>query len=104
MCNATKRKGAVELIKNLKNNGAKIDGVGKQGHWNLNTPTLEEIEKRIFDYSALGVKVAFTELDITVLPNPWDINGADVNQKFEGSEKMNPYPKALPDSIQNTIG
>lgn len=100
LCNATKRKGAVELVKNLQKNGAKIDGVGEQGHWNLTSPTLGEIEQTILDFSALGVKVAITELDISVLPNPWDIVGADVNQKAEASEKMNPYPKVLPDSIQ----
>ena len=100
LCNAKKRKGAVELVKNLQKNGAKIDGVGEQGHWNLITPTLEEIEQTILDFSALGVKVAITELDITVLPNPWDVVGADVSQRSEASEKMNPYPKGLPDDIK----
>lgn len=100
LCTPSKRNGAINLIKDLQNSGVKIDGVGEQGHWNLNTPTLEEIEKTILDFSALGLKVSFTELDITVLPNPWDIVGADVNQKAEASEKMNPYPKELPESIQ----
>jgi len=100
LCNAKKRKGAVELVKNLQKNGAKIDGVGEQGHWNLITPTLDEIEQTILDFSALGVKVAITELDITVLPNPWDVVGADVSQRSEASEKMNPYPKALPEDIK----
>ncbi len=100
LCNAKKRKGAIELVKNLQKNGAKIDGVGEQGHWNLTSPTLEEIEQTILDFSALGVKVAITELDITVLPNPWDVVGADVNQRAEASEKMNPYPKALPEDIK----
>lgn len=103
LCNATKRKGAVELVKNLQKNGAKIDGVGEQGHWNLTTPSLAEIEQTILDFSALGVKVAFTELDISVLPNPWDVVGADVNQKSEANEKMNPYPKRLPDSVQTQL-
>lgn len=103
LCEPAKRKGAVELIKNLQKNGAKIDGVGEQGHWTLNSPSIEEIEKTILDFSALGVKVAFSELDITVLPNPWDLQGADVNQNFENSEKMNPYPKALPESVQNQL-
>lgn len=100
LCNAKKRKGAVELVKNLQKNGAKIDGVGEQGHWNLITPTLEEIEQTILDFSALGVKVAITELDITVLPNPWDVVGADVSQRAEANEKMNPYPKGLPEDIK----
>lgn len=100
LCNAKKREGAIELVKNLQKNGAKIDGVGEQGHWNLNSPSLDEIEQTILDFSALGVKVAITELDISVLPSPWDVVGADVNQKSEANEKMNPYPKGLPDDIK----
>jgi len=103
ICEPAKRKGVIALVKNLQKNGAKIDGVGIQGHWRLDSPSLEEIEKSILEYSALGVKVAFTELDITVLPNPWDLKGADVNQNFEGSKFMNPYPESLPDSIQTKL-
>ncbi|KRD05369.1 1,4-beta-xylanase [Flavobacterium sp. Root901] len=98
-----KRAGAIALIKKIKAAGGKIDGVGIQGHWRLESPSIEEIEKSILEYSALGIKVAFTELDITVLPNPWDLKGADVNQKFEGNAKMNPYPEKLPDSIQTKL-
>lgn len=100
LCTPKKREGAIELVKNLQKKGAKIDGVGEQGHWHLNTPTLEEIEKTILDFSALGVKVAITELDISVLPSPWDVVGADVNQRSEANEKMNPYPKGLPEDIK----
>lgn len=100
LCNAKKRQGAVELVKNLQKNGAKIDGVGEQGHWHLDSPTLEEIEKTILDFSALGVKVSFSELDISVLPSPYGLQGAEISQRFENNEKMNPYPKTLPDSMQ----
>jgi len=100
LCNAKKRQGAVELVKNLQKNGAKIDGVGEQGHWHLDSPTLEEIEKTILDFSALGVKVSFSELDISVLPSPYGLQGAEISQRFANNEKMNPYPKTLPDSIQ----
>lgn len=95
-----KRKGNIDLIKKIKAGGGKIDGVGIQAHWRLDSPSIEMIEESILAYSALGLKVAFTELDITVLPNPWDLKGADVNQNFEGSSKMNPYPEKLPDSVQ----
>jgi endo-1,4-beta-xylanase len=98
-----KREGTINLIKKVRAAGGKVDGVGIQAHWKLEKPSLQEIEESIEAYSALGLKVAFTELDITVLPNPWDLKGADVNQNFEGSAKMNPYPKTLPDSIQNKL-
>lgn len=99
MAHPQKRAGAIQLIKGLKEKGIKIDGVGMQGHWNLEGPSLEEIETSILAYHEAGVKVSITELDITVLPNPWDLVGAQVEQNFEGSAFMNPYPQGLPDSI-----
>jgi endo-1,4-beta-xylanase len=98
-----KRKGAIALIKKLQASGTKIDGVGIQGHWSLLGASLEEIEQSIIEFSALGIKVAFTEFDITVIPNPWDLKGAEVSQNFEGSPKMNPFPKGLPDSVQTQL-
>jgi endo-1,4-beta-xylanase len=94
-----KRKGAIELIKKIQASGIKINGVGIQGHWSINTLNLKEIEESILEFSKLGIKVAFTELDLTVLPNPWDLRGADVNQNYANSPKMNPYTTALPDSV-----
>ncbi len=101
-----KRAGAVRMIKRLQTSGAKIDGVGMQAHWGLTEPDLEEVEKSILAYSDLGVQVMFTELDVTVLPNPWDLEGAAVNQdfkQFEGDKKMDAYAKGLPDSVQTKL-
>jgi endo-1,4-beta-xylanase len=95
-----KRAGALKLIKELKDAGIKIDGVGIQAHWGLGLPSLEDIETSIVQYSELGVKVMFTEMDISVLKNPWEVQGADVSQNFAYDAKMNPYPDELPDSIQ----
>jgi len=98
-----KRDGAVRLVKSLKDKGIRIDGVGIQAHWELNYPSLEEIEKSIMAYSELGVKVSFTELDISVLPSPWRMPSADVSIRFENNETMNPYPNGLPDSVQTAL-
>ena len=95
-----KRKGCIDMIKKLQAEGVKIDGVGIQGHWSLKGASIKDIEDSINEYAALGLKVHFTELDITVLPNPWDLEGAEVSQNYEGSPFMNPYPEALPDSVQ----
>ena len=98
-----KRAGVVRLVKQLQESGVKIDGVGMQAHWSLEGPSIEDIENSIIAYSQLGVKVSFTELDVTVLPNPWDLNGAAVEQsyeQYEGDPKMNPYPIKLTDSAQ----
>lgn len=100
MTKPSKRTGAIKLIKDLQKKGVKVDGVGLQGHWSLLGPSLDEIEESILAYAALDIKVTVTELDITVLPNPWDLEGAEVSQNFEGSPFMNPYPTNLPDSVQ----
>lgn len=98
-----KRAGAIRIIKQIQDKGVKIDGVGMQGHWNLKTPSLEIIEQSILDYAALGVKVAITELDVSVLPSPWGLQGAEISQRFENTPKMNPYPQTLPDSVQTQL-
>ena len=106
LCEPKKRKGAIKLIKSLQKNGAKINSVGIQAHWQLMSPSLEEIETSILAFSELGVKVMFTELDISVLPSPWDQNGAEVSQNFknfEGDKKMNPFPKNLPNSMKTKL-
>tara|TARA_R110002050_G_scaffold223338_1_gene359101 strand:- start:7721 stop:8854 length:1134 start_codon:yes stop_codon:yes gene_type:complete len=101
MTNPSKRAGAIKMIKRMQELGTKVNGIGMQGHWDLNSPSLEEIEQSIVDYAELGIKVAITELDVSVIPMPWDFTGADVNVKFEsGDPTMNPYPEKLPDSIQ----
>jgi endo-1,4-beta-xylanase len=103
MTNPEKRQGAIRMIKKIKEQGIKVDGVGMQGHWHLDYPSLQEIEESILEYSKLGVQVAITELDISVLPNPWDMEGAEISQNFENSEEMNPYTEGLPDSIQTKL-
>jgi endo-1,4-beta-xylanase len=95
-----KRAGCIALIKKIQAAGVRIDGVGIQGHWRANNIPLKDIEESIIEYSKLGIKVMFTELDLGVLPNPWDGDAADVSLKAEYSAKMNPYANGLPDSIQ----
>lgn len=102
----SKRAGILRLVEKLKSNGTKISGVGVQAHWDLNSPSLQEIEQIILDISSVGVPVSFTELDISVLPSPWELVGAEVSQNFselEGDPTMNPYPNGLPDAIQNQL-
>lgn len=100
MTNVEKRNGAIRMVKRILDKGIKVDGIGMQGHWKLDKPSIEVIEESILAYAALGVKVAITELDINVLPSPWELVGAEISEKFESSDKMNPYTKGLPDSIQ----
>jgi endo-1,4-beta-xylanase len=94
-----KRAGAIALIKKIQSAGVRIDGVGIQGHWSTSNVPLKEIEESIKEFSALGIEVMFTELDLSVLKNPWDNNTADVSATAKSSESMNPYTNGLPDSV-----
>jgi endo-1,4-beta-xylanase len=95
--------GAVRIIKKLKEKGLRIDAVGIQGHWDLTFPELTEIENTIQQFSELGVKVMFTELDVSVLPSPWNTPSADIGIKHEKNEAMNPYKDGLPQTVSNEL-
>ena len=94
-----KRAGAIALIKKIQAAGVRIDGVGIQGHWRYDKVPMKDIEESVKEFSALGIEVMFTELDLSVLPNPWDNATADVNRTATGNAKMNPYTTGLPDSV-----
>lgn len=96
-----KRAGCIDLVKKIKAAGVRIDGVGIQGHWHVGKVPLQDIEESILQYAALGVKVMFTELDIEVLPR--NVQGADVGQRMTANAQSNPYPDALPDSVQTQL-
>ena len=98
-----KRQGAIRIIKKLQEKGLKIDAVGIQAHWDMTFPELEEIEKSILEFSRLGIKVMFTELDVSVLPNPLVTPSADIGIRHESKENMNPYPDGMPDSVDEAL-
>lgn len=94
-----KREGVVAMVKKLKEQGVRIDGIGMQAHIGMDYPTLSDFEESIKAFSALGVKVMITELDLSVLPMPDYRVGAEVSASFEYQNKLNPYAEGLPDSV-----
>ncbi|MEN2282422.1 endo-1,4-beta-xylanase [Algoriphagus sp. SE2] len=92
---ASKRKGILDFAKEMKAEGIKIDAIGMQGHYQLESPTLEEIEQGIIDIHEAGFKVMITELDVDVLPRPRRAEGADLNMNFANSEEFNPYKNGI---------
>ena len=98
-----KREGAIAIIKKIQAAGVRIDGVGIQGHWKTGTVPFADIEASIQAFAGLGIEVMFTELDLTVLPNPWDNATADVGATAKGSKEMNPYTAGLPDSVEQSL-
>jgi endo-1,4-beta-xylanase len=89
-----KRAGVIRLVESLKSRGVRIDGIGNQGHWRLDTPSIAEIEAALMDLRSTRLKVMYTELDINLLPQA--ARGADPSE-------ANPYANGLPDDKQQAL-
>jgi len=101
--NEPKRRGAIALIKKLLAQGIPVTAVGLQGHNNLTFPTVEQQDATLREFAALGIKIAITELDVSVLPDPEGFSGAEVSLSFEMKEKLDPYKNGLPADIQKKL-
>ena len=104
-----KRDGIVRMVKMLKAEGIRIDGIGMQGHWGLNYPKTEHIEAAIDAYAGLGVKVMITELDVDVLPltREGQIIGTVMSdpqfQLEEFEAYLDPYRNGLPEEVEELV-
>ena len=97
MAHEGKRNAVVTLVKSLKEQGLRIDGVGIQGHMGMDHPNYDEFEKSIVAFGQAGVKVMITEWDMSALPT---VNaGANVADTVSFNDKLNPYSVELPDSV-----
>jgi endo-1,4-beta-xylanase len=94
-----KRPKALRLLKELKDAGVKLDGVGVQGHW-LITSDLKEIEDGIKAIADLGLKVMITEMDVDPLPRQKG-GGADISATER--EGLDPYKDGLPADVQRKL-
>jgi len=101
--NPAKRDGAVRLIRNLQEAGAPVTGIGMQGHYNLTGPSIEQIDDALSAFSELGIDIMFTEVDIDVLPRTPQSEGAEISNRAEGSDELNPYAEGLPDMVQQEL-
>lgn len=95
-----KREAVCQLVRQLKAKDIRIDAVGMQSHNGYNYPDYSDYEKSIEAFAAEGVKVMLTELDMNMLPNPKDFNGAEISQNFKLMEQYNPYVKGLDKKAQ----
>lgn len=64
--NPVKREKIFKLVKNLKDKGIPIHGIGLQAHWSLYEPTEEQLETTLKRFSELSLNMHITELDISM--------------------------------------
>lgn len=70
------------LVKRLVEKGVPIDGVGFQGHYinNMHPSYIQNIDRNVKRYADLGLKVAFTEVDIRM-----NEHGSDYDLQVQAS-------------------
>lgn len=91
-----KHQSSLVLLKRLIGEGAPITTVGIQGHWSVTGLTPEkfdQIEQAILNYKALKLKVAITELDVTLA-------GAGGGQLGGGRGRGTPPPPPTADALE----
>ncbi len=92
-----KRDAIVQMIRDFKSEGIRIDGIGMQGHIGMVSPSLEDYEAAIVAYANEGMKVMVTELDMSILPNKRRDVSADIATSFEYQQELNPYTDGVPE-------
>ncbi|MEP0713647.1 endo-1,4-beta-xylanase [Algoriphagus sp.] len=95
MWKTSKRAGVLKLAKEMKAEGIRIDGIGMQGHYMLEGPSLADIEQGIIEIAEAGFTVMITELDVDVLPRPSNSEGADLNMNYANSPEFNPFVNGI---------
>jgi endo-1,4-beta-xylanase len=99
MENPAKREAVVKLVRDFQARGVRIDAIGSQGHFRLQTPTLDAIGASLDAFAATGLEVLVSEMDVDVLPAANQNQGADLSVSAELSARLNPYAECLPASV-----
>ena len=87
----------VKIIKKLRKEGAPIDAIGIQGHYNLDDIPFKGLEELLILLRKLEIKIAISELDIDMIPrNAWWANGGKDREELK---KFNPYPNGCPPEL-----
>lgn len=107
MNKATKVEGVCKFFKPLLDKGVHVDAIGMQGHMILEDGAdniISQYDHSIKTIASLGVKTFFSELDLSVLPNPYGFSGANVSDRFAYRPEVDPYKDGMPAAKQAEIG
>lgn len=98
-----KRQGALTIIKQLQAAGVELSGVGVQGHYGLDGPSISQIQDTIKTFAETGLKVMITELDVNALPTPMQAYSAEITINYAADPKWNPHPDGLPQELDRRL-
>lgn len=98
-----KREKLVRLIRALRAKDVPLYAVGLQGHYELGSLPVADLEATLVAMRELGVKVVVSELDIDVIPRSrWWAEGGKYRAELA---KLNPYRDGCPpDILQRQAG
>jgi len=86
-----KREKIIKMVQGLQKAGVPIHGIGLQGHWAVNEPSKDQLEKTLKRFADLKLKIQITELDISVYPkehNARERKTEDNNTSFTSEREM----------------
>jgi endo-1,4-beta-xylanase len=89
-----KRAAVVALIRELRAEGIPVAVVGNQAHYRIDYPDPADVDATIKAFAAVGVKMAFTELDMDVLPKA-SPPASGVAPDVPAPAALNPYPDGM---------
>ncbi len=97
MANPNKRAGILRVVRQLKERGLRIDGIGMQGHIGMDYPDFDEFTASLEAFAAENLKVMITEWEMSALPTVQQ--SVNVGDSVAYNQAYNPYPNGLPDSV-----
>jgi endo-1,4-beta-xylanase len=103
LTNPAKRAGVLELVKEIRARGLKLDEVGLQEHYSIDYPSVAAIDDEIRSFVQSGFNVMITELDLSMLPRPPEFFGPDIKKTIERTAELDPYASGLPRDKQELL-
>lgn len=87
----------LRLIKSLREQGAPVDALGIQGHFEIDSIKYDAIETLLNECRAHKIKVVISELDIDVVPRSrWWADGGKYREEMS---KLDPYKDGCPQEV-----
>lgn len=105
MFKASKVEAVANFFRPLIAKGLPVTAIGMQGHMILEDKNtlISDYEHSINTIVSAGVPTFFSEVDLSVLPNPYGFSGANVSDRFAYRPEVDPFKNGLTAAKQAEI-